>query len=203
MKRILLATVAAISFAASPANAAEMWVKDKVLYIRGDILEGDFDQFKKLVIKNKLPRGAGVALKSQGGIVAEGLNIGLGIRAMQFKTVAIDECISVCALMWLAGKPRAVFDTASVGFHSAYRLDGNGNPQTASVGNAYAGAYLMKLGFGWDTIAYLTQAAPKEMEWLDEAKAKKYDIQVTVLKTPTQAKKPQTSRKREVENSYE
>jgi hypothetical protein len=117
--------------------------------------------------------------------------------------VAIDECISVCALMWLAGKPRAVFDTASVGFHSAYRLDGNGNPQTASVGNAYAGAYLMKLGFGWDTIAYLTQAAPKEMEWLDEAKAKKYDIQVTVLKTPTQAKKPQTSRKREVENSYE
>ena len=60
-----------------------------------------------------------------------------------------------------------------IGFHAAY------NPsdlRESGAANALVGSYLEKLGFGWGTIVYLTSAAPKEMEWLDGAKAEKYGI---------------------------
>jgi len=192
MKTLLLAAtvVAALTTA---THAAEMWVKDRDIYIRGEIVEGDFDQFKKLVAKYKLPPGRTVVLKSDGGIEAEGLNIGLGIRSMRYQTLAVDQCVSVCALMWLAGKPRYVFDETAIGFHGAYRKKDDGTTEAASVSNAYVGGYLAKLGFGWDAIAYMTQASATEMEWLDSATAKKYDIQVNVLPTPKQYSRTNTT----------
>jgi hypothetical protein len=69
------------------------------------------------------------------------------------------------------------FPFTVVGFHSAYKEDGS----VAGGGNAIVGAYLARLGFKYETIYYLTQTAPKEMEWLDSDKVKKYGISVTVL----------------------
>jgi hypothetical protein len=100
-------------------------------------------------------------------------------------TFAFD-CASACALMWLAGSPRGAFENSKVGFHAAYRTDGKTTIEDGT-GNAYVGAYLAKLGFSYNAIAYMTQAAPEEMEWLDATKAKKYNIAYTVLKSPKPA----------------
>jgi hypothetical protein len=182
MKTLLLAAtmVAALT---TTTHAAQMWFEDRAFFIRGDIVRGDEEQFKKLVTKYKQPRGTMVVLKSDGGKMVAGLNIGLAIRALQYRTLAVDECVSVCAFMWLAGQPRSVFDNASIGFHGVYTKKDDGTVEAARSGNALAGAYLARLGFSYDAIEYMTHAGPDEAEWLDNAKAKKYNIQVAVLKS--------------------
>jgi hypothetical protein len=110
--------------------------------------------------------------------------IGIVIRNRQFRTVAVDYCVSVCAFMWLAGVQRAAFSDAEIGFHGAYNGD---TKNTSSSGNAVAGAYLARLGFSYRLIAEMTEAQPNEMKWLDFAKAKSVGIPMTVL--PTQRKK--------------
>ena len=111
--------------------------------------------------------------------MSDGLNIGLMIRQKKMATVVFDTCASVCALIWLAGTPRAVFEDSNVGFHAVY--NGTEDKTINSGGNALVGAYLKQLGFSYQTIFYLTQTAPEEMEWLNGDKAKKYGIAVTLL----------------------
>jgi hypothetical protein len=163
----------------SNANAAEVWEKKisgvRTVFVRGDIVPEDYEQFHKLT--NKLPAGTPVVLNSNGGKLAAGVKIGEFIRLKRFRSIALDTCASVCALMWLAGTPRFVFSDAAVGFHSAYKEDGS----VTGGGNAIIGAYLAKLGFKYETIYYLTQTAPKEMEWLNSDKAKQHGISATVL----------------------
>ena len=147
----------------SNANAAEVWEKKisgvRTVFVRGDIVPEDYEQFHKLT--NKLPAGTPVVLNSNGGKLAAGVKIGEFIRLKRFRSIALDTCASVCALMWLAGTPRFVFSDAAVGFHSAYKEDGS----VTGGGNAIIGAYLATLGIKYETIYYLTQTAPKEMEW--------------------------------------
>jgi hypothetical protein len=176
-----LAALVALSLVSSAANAAEIWAdkppgKRLIVFVKGDIERGDQDKFAKVTAK--LPPGTIVALGSIGGALADGLNMGITIRNKRFNTIVVKTCQSVCALMWLAGVERAVFADGSIGFHSAY--DG----KTGAVvggGNAVVGAYLSRLGYSYETIAALTNAAPDDMDWLDDAKAKKYGIKVVVL----------------------
>jgi hypothetical protein len=179
------------AFTTVAANAAEMKVEkpkkgqyDTMVFVEGEIVKGDHNKFVNLT-KN-LPDGRIlVALNSMGGALEEGLNIGLIIRAKRMGTFAFD-CASACALMWLAGSPRGAFENSKVGFHAAYRTDGKITIEDGT-GNAYVGAYLAKLGFSYNAIAYMTQAAPEGMEWLDATKAKKHNIAYTVLKSPKPA----------------
>jgi hypothetical protein len=165
------------------ANAADFTVervkgtKVSVVTLTGDIVEGDFKKFA--AIANKLPnRSAFVVLNSDGGRMIDGLDIGLAIRAKHFGTVAGKVCASACGLIWLAGTPRAVFEFSNVGFHSAYKVE---DKAVSGGANAVVGAYLAKLGFSYRTIYYLTNTAPQEMEWLNAAKAKDYNITFNFL----------------------
>jgi hypothetical protein len=197
MLRKMLTSVLVLALSASVADAAEIYVKMiksgtgkksttmPVVYVQGDIEVGDNKKFYDVAKKLSAGRVL-VFLSSDGGNLSAGLNIGEMIRVAKWSTVASGTCASVCGLMWLAGVPRYVFTDSSVGFHAAYRLekgeDGKNYWYEAGQGNAIVGAYLTRLGFGYNTIAFLTGATPDSMEWLDDAKSKKYGINIIVHK---------------------
>jgi hypothetical protein len=180
------ASALALALTTFAANAAEITVKDfpksknmpsySAVWITGDIERGDFEKFTRIVSKRNRVM---VALHSDGGLVNEGLNIGLLIRQKAMPTVVYHDCVSVFGMMWLAGVHRTVSTEAKVGFHAAFRLE-NGKPVEDGSANALVGGYLMRLGFSWEAIEFLTSAPSETVEWLNSAKAKKYGIKVSV-----------------------
>jgi hypothetical protein len=165
---------------ATSANAAEINVSLKkdnktvdYVYFDGDIVEGDFDKFKKFI--GGAPNGQRLILNSDGGLIVEAIKIGELVRAKKFLTVAGDLCASACALIWLAGVERAAYDTSRIGFHSAYNTK---TGQVSGSANAIVGAYLSRLGYSYTTIHYATKVGPESMEWLSISKACELGIPV-------------------------
>jgi hypothetical protein len=192
MKKLLAAAVLAATFVAPSTQAAEMNVAVikgvPTIYVGGDIVTGDADKFMRLTARFPAGKSA-VVLNSPGGLIGEGINIGLMVREKRMVTVVFNECASMCGLIWLAGFPRYVSTEASIGFHAVRR--GEEDKSVSSSGNALVGGYLMKLGFGWRAISYLTETNPDSMAWLNGAKAKELGIAANVIDTST----TKTSRK--------
>jgi hypothetical protein len=158
------------------ANAAEIKVKHMLVYwvsITGKIERGDFERFYEATKNLPSAGNVFVELQSNGGDLLAGLAIGSRIHEKGWTTSVYPpyKCASVCALIWLAGSNRSAPERGgSIGFHAAYRTS---DGRESGAANALVGAYLKELGFGWETIFYLTKTAPNEMEWLGRAKAKK------------------------------
>jgi hypothetical protein len=176
---ILGLTVLYFGTLVSSVNAADMRVersadssRSLLIVINGDVVSGDYAKFKK--IADRLPYGTVVIMTSRGGLLVDGLNIGTTIRAKGFSTFAYDYCMSVCAMMWLAGVQRSTLSDTSIGFHGA----GYENGEPSIAGNALAGAYLANLGFSYKVIAALINVGPEEMNWLSFEWAKALGIQV-------------------------
>ena len=186
-----LITLAGLALAAlttaTATPAAEIWRDKDGVYIKGDIELGDEEKFKR--IANSMPRGGFVVMKSAGGNLVAGLDIGIAIRFRQWRTVVVDECYSVCAFMWLAGVQRAAFSDSEIGFHGAY--DTRDKTATSS-GNAVVGAYLARLGFSYGLIIEMTSAKPDELSMLNFAKANSLGIKMTVLPTQRKQQPPPT-----------
>jgi hypothetical protein len=181
MRKLMLAATALVALAA-PADAAEIWSKPinkaPAVFIKGKIERGDEEMFNKVTAR--LPAGrTWVVMTSPGGLMAPALMIGETIRTKRFGTIALNDCVSACALAWIAGVPRAVFSDSGVGFHAMYEME---TKDVSSSGNAIVGAYLTRLGLSYGAIDYLTTAAPDSMEWLTAETAKKYGITVRVFK---------------------
>jgi hypothetical protein len=193
MKRLLMLLLGAVVAVglASPAQAADMWIKPAMssqgqpiagrfeIFISGEIKPYDHAKFFDLT-KNLLPTTNDifndhfVNLNSPGGNLVAGLNIGLRIHENQWDTKVSsgNECSSVCGMMWLAGRFNYVRTDSFIGFHAAYNSNGN----VSSSGNALAGAYLHEIGLNYQAIRYLTETPPNKIERLTEYTAKKYDI---------------------------
>jgi len=188
MTKLFLTSVAALLLATGTTQAADMriqksmmqapsgrWVErndNLLIFIEGDIVKGDYAKFKKLA--DRLPYGTIVIMTSYGGSLLEGLNIGVTIKAKGFRTFASNYCMSVCAMMWLAGWQRSTTSDASIGFHGA----GYENGESSIAGNALAGAYLANLGYSYKVIAALIKVGPKEMNFLSYEWAKALGIRV-------------------------
>jgi hypothetical protein len=112
-------------------------------------------------------------------------NMGEFIHERRFATLVSERCSSGCALAWLAGSPRMNLFTAHVGFHAASFKESR---QVSSAGNAVVGAYLARLGFNYDAIRYLTEAAPHLMKWLTPVIAKQYGITYEIVSRANQPK---------------
>jgi hypothetical protein len=184
-KAFLLASVTAVA-AAMPAQAAQFSYRlseDQTytfVYVDGDIANGDYENFKQYT-RNLLPGKAVIVLNSDGGAVVEGLSIGMLIRNRNWTTSVRSGyyCASVCGLIWLAGTTRYVGATAKIGFHAAY--DTNTGAPTAR-GNAYIGAYLNELGFGYDAISWFVSAPTNGINLLTPQIAAQYNIAAKAMK---------------------
>ena len=137
MKKALLFFVL-LAGAMLSANAASIRYEGKFdgvnfVRINGEIIQGDSDQFNQVIAPLTGPTV--VSLQSPGGIVGEGLNIGIAIRRNDYRTAVAqnDVCASVCGLIWLAGQPRYLTESSKIGFHAAFRADGWSLPQQTRV----------------------------------------------------------------------
>jgi hypothetical protein len=171
------------TFAANLSQAATITVASldsggvPLIMIEGDLGPGDAAQFNQ---KTASLKGAIISFNSDGGNLLAGLQIGETIRLRQFYTVVPKRmrCASACALAWLGGVQRFMFEDGKIGFHAAY--DSTSGKETG-VGNALVGAYLTKIGLSYDAVIYITQAAPNEMTWLNISDAARHGIKVMLL----------------------
>jgi hypothetical protein len=145
---------------------------------------GDSDRFDRFVASLAGP--IVVVLQSPGGIVIDGLDIGLTIRRRNYGTAVPDgaACASVCGLIWLAGSPRLLAASSKIGFHAAHREDGSESGQA----NALVGAYLSRLGLSYRAIAFVTERGSDGMNWLHPSDAAGIGIRYTLITPP----KPET-----------
>jgi Putative peptidoglycan binding domain len=165
----------------SACNAATITVNPPDAFGRvfidivGTLQPGDQSTFAAGLGSNPDRKRVIVRLWSDGGELYTALSIGEIIYDAGVPTfVPIGgTCASGCALVWLAGRPRLNDGGSFIGFHSSYNrfdLQPRGQP------NALLGAYLKKLGFSYDAIAWMTERGATSMNWLTADAAQKYGI---------------------------
>ena len=148
------------------------------IFVVGDIESGDAERFKEAAkVENAV-----VLLESEGGLVAEAIEIGNAIRLKGFSTGVINGsvCNSSCGLIWLAGSPRGLSKSAKVGFHAAYAQSG-GHVAESGVANALVGRYLTLLNLPERMVTFATSPPPSEMGWITESNYSRLGIDVMVL----------------------
>jgi hypothetical protein len=182
---LLLMVRAGISTADAAMISADQTEGSPYIIISGAIELADYEKFKAQADKIS-NSGAVVFLDSEGGEIIGALSIGELIRERGFTTAVIENrlCASACALVWLAGKNRYWHPSGKLGFHAAYHVTGDGLSESGSA-NALIGAYLAKLGYGYQTIYYVTSAPPTGMAWLSPAKS--VEVGITFETIPAKA----------------
>jgi hypothetical protein len=172
----MCATLLAGASTAFIAKAADITVlpakkagDDPIIVIAGSIAAGDDVRFRDIAAKYSR---AVVALDSPGGMILPAMDIGRTIKLRGYSTavVADDRCVSACALIWVAGSRRMMFEGAQVGFHASY-LDNDGTKLETGVGNALVGHYLSQLGFSQTAVIFATLAPPDKVFWLNAESA--------------------------------
>ncbi len=146
-----------------------------VISIVGDIQSGDLDKFLALAFKSK--RDVLVRLDSKGGDLATALDIGRLISARGYSTSIIKyDCISACALIWLAGKDRYLQDGERLGFHSAFKKTKSGQREPDQASNALIGAYIRQLELPSAVASLVVEADPNSVTWVTIKNASDFGI---------------------------
>ena len=147
-----------------------------VIRIAGQFNLGDQDKFQAIALTSKR---AIVYLDSPGGRVKAATEIGIMIRMKGFET-AVDNavCASACALVWLAGEPRTMTNSTSIGFHASYTTGKDGKRTSSVSDGATIGTYLTRMGFNERVVNYVTSAGAEDMHWLQRSTADQLGISV-------------------------
>ncbi|MEI8400520.1 MAG: hypothetical protein WCG12_06905 [Alcaligenaceae bacterium] len=150
-----------------------------LIIIKGDITAEDERKFKQIALNSEF---ATVVLDSPGGLLRPAIAIGKTIRIKEFSTAVVDaECLSSCALIWLAGDVRYMAKNSKVGFHAAYIEDKSGKTIPAATGNALVGSYLNSLGLNESIVAFVTKAGATEVNWLNKDGADRLGLPVSII----------------------
>jgi hypothetical protein len=191
--RYLLPSAFLVATLAAPgqSRAADITVSHAdsldIVRIDGQITQKDPDEFERVTqgLGEKFNRPVIVILNSPGGNMLASLVIGETVRSHSFATGVVNDavCASGCAMIWVAGTPRFLGNSAKLGFHAAYTVDDD-NKKESGQANALIGAYLDKLGLSYSAVAYATAAGPDEMQWLHPADAKSIGIKVEIFPDP-------------------
>ena len=168
-----------------------------IITVTGELELGDHLRFIKAVLP--VVRGI-VVLGSEGGNLQAGIEIGKAIRLKDLTTYVPDNflCASACALAWLGGAQRFMAADAKIGFHAAFKIQ-NGSRTESGLGNALVGAYLNSLGLSQRTVAFISSADPRSMQWLTIENAKQNGIEVGRFNlnenrlSPAETARPNTS----------
>jgi hypothetical protein len=133
--------------------------------------------------KTSAVRDAVVILRSRGGNLLAGLQIGRTVRQRGFLTVipAATRCSSACALAWLGGTPRFMGQNSLIGFHAAYFVK-DGRARTSRAANGVVEDYLRKLGLSERAIDYVTHSPPDKLSWLTVAAARELGIEAGIYR---------------------
>ena len=192
LKRTLASLIAIASIISTAVKAAEITAspleetQEVMILIDGEIQKGDDEKFRKIAAEHS---DAIVLLNSDGGAIAPAMDIGRTIKLREYSTAVYKDssCASACALIWIAGIRRAIFDGGKVGFHASY-LDVDGTMIETGMGNALVGHYLAQLGWGQKTVVFATAAAPDKILWLNAETASLSGIEYRIIPVKTEPK---------------
>ena len=146
-----------------------------VISISGDIKRDDLDRFIAVAFKSK--RDVLVSLDSKGGDLRTALEIGRLIFARGYRTSITNyDCISACALIWLAGRDRYLHNGERLGFHSAFKVTRNGRREPDQGSNALIGAYVRYLELPSTVASLVVEADPNTVTWVTIKNAIDYGI---------------------------
>jgi hypothetical protein len=153
--------------------------KGWTIVVTGEIERGDGAKFRSEASKYD---DVLVLLESPGGSLADAIDIGETIRLKSYSTAVINgsECNSACALIWLAGSPRALSKSGRIGFHAAY-ADRSGTAQESGVANAMVGRYLTLLNLPEKAIIFATSSPPSQLSWLTASNYTSTGIDTAVI----------------------
>lgn len=88
------------------------------IVIDGEVKSGDDEKFRKLAAEYS---DAVVLLNSEGGMIGPAMDIGRTIKLRGYETAIYKtgSCASACALIWLAGSKRVLFEGGKLAFMRA------------------------------------------------------------------------------------
>lgn len=157
-----------------------------LIIIEGPIVAEDEKTFKQIALNSEF---ATVVLDSRGGKLRPAIAIGKTIRIKEFSTAVIgSDCLSSCALIWLAGHTRHLGRNYRLGFHAAYIEDEKGNKTPAATGNALVGSYLNSIGLNEAVVAFVTKAGANEINWMTKGDADRLGLAVSILNNKDKSK---------------
>ena len=147
-----------------------------LMRIAGEIIPGDAKKFENLV-KAKVITSGVVYLEGPGGLFEDGMAIAKLVRQRRFFTYVGEDraCMSMCAIIWVAGDTRYYTGKSTIGFHGMFTLptDNQGNPLKGgkatpyNAGNALVGAFFNQIGLGDKAIMALTNANSDSVYYLN------------------------------------
>lgn len=182
-----LLALSGFAIAASAAQAAEIKAEalsseQAVIYFAGSIERGDAERFQR-AIGPFTGKSMFVMLHSDGGLLSEAIEIGEIIRAKGIGAAVASgsTCDSACALIWLAGTPRGLGQSAQIGFHAAYTLAAGGEASESGVANALVGRYLTLLDLPRSAVLFATTAPPDKLNYLTAYNYEALGISLRVL----------------------
>jgi hypothetical protein len=150
-----------------------------LIIIKGEITAEDEKKFKQIALNTEL---ATVVLDSPGSLLRPALAFAESVSIDEYSTAVVDaECLSSCALIWLAGDIRFMAKNSKVGFHAAYIEDKSGQTIPATTGNALVGSYLNSLGLNESIVAFVTRAGATEINWLNKEGADRLGLPVSII----------------------
>ncbi len=185
-RRWAIAAIAALSFLLGPphvARALDFTVNPPLILARGDIRNGDQNDFKRLLAGRPKGEIRAVVLHSDGGFIHAAGEIGREIRERGLSTVvdaAWGRCVSACTILFAAGTDRIYLNAGGVsdgvsaravhgiGFHegsSASSRDSNGYS-----GRGTAQVIGLLYEFGVPGAADLTRKASPDAVYMVSAK---------------------------------
>jgi hypothetical protein len=92
-----------------------------------------------------------------------------------------NQCVSACALIWLAGSIRSASSNSLIGFHAATDATGR-----EGLGSALIGKYLAELGFNDDAVAWMTVQDAEHVNLLDLDVVRQLKLNMRVYDTEKQ-----------------
>lgn len=138
-----------------------------VLVLTGVIQPGAYRQFRAAITRRS---PALVVLDSPGGVLGEALLIGGEVRRRGINTLVGPNrsCASACAVVFLSGRTKFMGKGASVGLHSASRLDGRADAEATQV----MASYLSGVGVPGSILKRMASTKPTEIRWLTRSEQK-------------------------------
>lgn len=178
-----LIVCAITAFCLSAAEAAQISVTSdeggaSLITIRGELDLTDAIDFMR---KTSALKDAVVVLRSSGGNLMAGLQIGRTIRRRGFLAVIppLTNCSSACALAWLGGRPRFMARNSLIGFHAAYFMRSD-RPRISATANGVVADYLRELRLPERAVSYVISSPPERLRWLTVAAAHDLGIEAGV-----------------------
>lgn len=177
----LVLSFAAVIFVSSPAYSAMISVENNnTIFIRGDILPGDGEEFQKVLKLH--PEASIVDIVSIGGVVTEGLIISEEIFNRRMTTYVPKDgvCYSMCPIIFLSGKEKIMHMNQLLGFHPPYIEVGNDKIiHTETVG--HIGWWLGHVGLPLEIVWAMMASSPNDVFKVDGTELNTVGLDIILL----------------------